>query len=207
MTDPAPSQSCQPRVPGHATDAVLARDREWVARIRQGDIAAFEAMYRTYKNDLGAFLESFVRSREAAEEIIQDLFVRLWEQRDLWEFQGALNTYLFRAARNRAISYLRHERVATRFLERRAGEVVAEFDSVRQPGADEACQANELEAAVDRAVEALPERCREVFRLNRYHGLSYAEVAQAMQISVKTVEVQMGRALTALRRRLAVWRE
>ncbi len=204
---PLPLSSNDPGQPGRGADLAAARDREWVARIRQGDVVAFEAMYRVYKNDLGGFVESYVRSRETAEEIIQDLFVRLWEQRELWEFPGPLNTYLFRAARNRAISYLRRERVETQFLERTARELAAEPDSRKGITVDESVRLQEVEAAVDRAVDALPERCQEVFRLNRYHGLSYAEVAQVMQISVKTVEVQMGRALTALRKRLAEWRE
>jgi RNA polymerase sigma-70 factor (ECF subfamily) len=194
------------RAASSAVEQVAARDRLWVERIRTGDAPAFEAMFRAYKNDLGAFLQGFLRSREAAEEVIQDLFLRIWEQRHEWEVAVPLNIYLFRAARNRAISYLRHERVETRFRERACG---AADGGVRPPSpswADERARVSELEDAIERAVNELPERCREVFRLNRYHHLSYVEVAEVMGISVKTVEVQMGRALTALRERLATWR-
>jgi RNA polymerase sigma-70 factor (ECF subfamily) len=187
-------------------EQIAARDRLWVERIRTGDAPAFEAMFRAYKNDLGAFLQRFLRSREAAEEVIQDLFLRIWEQRHEWEVAVPLNIYLFRAARNRAISYLRHQRVETRFRERVSG---AADGGVRPPSpswADERARVSELEDAIERAVNELPERCREVFRLNRYHHLSYVEVAEVMGISVKTVEVQMGRALTALREQLASWR-
>ncbi len=185
-------------------DQFAVRDREWVAHIRAGDVQAFEAVFRAYKNDLGAFLRTFLRSPEAAEEVIQDLFLRIWEQRHEWEVTVPLNIYLFRAARNRAISYLRHERVEREFRERVG--LMGVGGTPRSPSwADEAASVHELGEAIDRAVKELPERCREVFRLNRYHHLSYAEVANVLQISVKTVEVQMGRALSALRGHLVDW--
>lgn len=189
------------------TEQVAARDREWVARIRTGDAQAFEAMYRAYKNHLGAFLERYLRSYEAAEEVVQDLFLHIWDHRHTWEVTAPLNVYLFRAARNRAISYLRHERVETKFRERVAREDLVEFVPRPAGSADEAVRMDEVSDAIERAISALPDRCQEVFRLNRYHHLSYAEVAELLSISVKTVELHMGRALTALRVQLASWRE
>jgi RNA polymerase sigma-70 factor (ECF subfamily) len=184
-----------------------SRDRVWVESIRTGDVPAFEAMFRAYKNDLGAFVTSWVHSREAAEEVIQDLFLHLWKQRHEWQPAVPLNIYLFRAARNRAIDYLRHQRVEMEFRERIAQRHDEGFAPRPPLRGDEVAQGAELEDAIERAVSTLPPRCQEVFRLSRYHHLSYAEVAQVMRISTKTVEVQMGRALTALRRRLAVWRD
>ncbi len=188
-------------------DDVAERDRDWVARICTGDAAAFEAVFREYKNDLGALVESHVRSRAVTEEILQELFLHLWEQRYDWHFAGPLNAYLFRAARNRAISYLRHERVESRFRERLFHEQRNDIPGVPTPSVGELLDAQDLESAIERAVNCLPDRCREVFVLNRYHHRSYAEVAGMMGISVKTVEVQMGRALAALRQRLAPWRK
>src|SRR5881394_2101537 len=154
-----------PGEPHGADDAGLstvARDRAWVAAIRAGDVAAFEAMYRAYKDSLGGYVQHLLRSRDAAEEVIHDLFLRLWEQRELWEPPAALNTYLFRAARNRALSYLRHQRVETKFRERAARDTaVAEPLSTRPPTPDNAFQLREIEDAVERAVESLPARCQE----------------------------------------------
>jgi RNA polymerase sigma-70 factor (ECF subfamily) len=175
-----------------------------VERIATGDVSAFEAMFRAYKNDLGAFVESYVRSRAVAEELIQELFLSIWEQRYSWRIATPLNTYLFRAARNRAISHLRHERVEARFRERLLRDDPADA-VVPLPLADEVLAARDLEDAIEQAVRRLPARCEEIFRLNRYHHLSYAEVADVLGLSVKTVEVQMGRALAALRRTLAAW--
>lgn len=184
-----------------------ARDRLLVARIRQGDYEAFDALFCAYRDDLGAFVQSIVRSREVAEEVIQDLFLRLWEHRDLWEFDGVLRAYLFTAARNRAISYLRRERVQSRLLERVAREQgMRPVLSSPEPSAEAVAQAHDLEAVIARTVESLPPRCQEVFRLSRQHHLSHAEVGKVMGISVKTVEVQLRRALIALRAALADYR-
>ena len=139
-------------------------------------------MFRAYKNDLGAFVTSCVHSREAAEEVIQDLFLHLWEQRHEWQPAVPLNIYLFRAARNRAIDHLRHQRVEAQFRERIAQRHDEEFEPRPPLRGDEAAQGAELEDAIERAVSTLPPRCQEVFRLSRYHHLSYAEIAEVMQI-------------------------
>lgn len=164
-------------------------------------------MYRAYKNDLGAFVASHVGSVDVAEDLIHDLFLRVWENRYEWEPTVPLNVYLFRAARNRAISHLRHARVEAKFRQRVAARGGTGLEPTPAAPADADLRMNELEASIERGVEALPERRREVFRLNRYHHLTYAEVAQVLGISVKTVEVHMGLALTALRQALAPWRD
>lgn len=200
MTSPRPQSTDQQ---SRATDAL---GREWISRVRAGDARAFEQMYRAYKNDLAAFVNSYVRSPQATEEILQDLFLRIWQQRDMWECTGPLGAYLFRAARNRAISHIRHERLDAAFRERTANEYLAAAMPGGVAGPDESIGTGDLERAIERALDELPPRCREAFVLNRRHHLSYAEVASVMQLSVKTVEVQMGRALAILRRELAEWR-
>ena len=139
--------------------------------------------------------------------MVQDLFLRIWEHRELWDPAGALNAYLFRAVRNRAFNYLRHQRVKTKFCERTADELSPRSTNISSLMPDQVLRLHEIEDAVERAVQALPPRCREVFQLNRYQRLSYVQVAHVLQISVKTVEMQMGRALASLRRSLADWRE
>ena len=181
----------------------------WVAAIRRGDAAAFEAMFRAYRGDLVSFVASLLHSEAPAEEVVQDLFLRIWRRREEWEFTGPLNTYLFRAARNGAIGRIRRERVEIRLEDRlrRDGDMEAISGASRVPPADERLRAGEIERALGRAIDDLPDRCREVFRLARCHRLSHAEVAQVLEISINTVEVHMTRALAHLRKRLKEYRE
>jgi len=161
-------------------------------------------MFRAYAEALCSFVSGYVRSRDEAQELVQDLFLWIWEHRYEWEVPGSLRNYLFKSARNRAISWLRHRQIEQSFLAR----ALHTPDATRRAdnGTDQRLVAGELAVAIARAIAQLPDRCQEVFRLNRQQGMSYAEIAALLELSVKTVEVHMGRALAALRQELAEWR-
>jgi RNA polymerase sigma-70 factor (ECF subfamily) len=127
--------------------------------------------------------------------------VQLWQRRHMVDASAPLKAYLLRAVRNRALNHLRHARV------RRDSESDVEATYGAPLGADQPIVARELAEAVRQAAAALPPRCRAVFELSRADGLTYAEIAQALDISEKTVEAQMGKALRILRERLADWLE
>ncbi len=194
------SGSRAPRPP-EATDPLETPERDWVARIRAGDGPAFEALFHAYHAPLCAFAYRLVGVRDLAEEIVQEVFLYVWERRETWDVRTSVKSYLFTAVRNAAMSYLRHERV----VRQREAETVDLF--VRPAAAaDGRVRTAELVAAVQRAVGRLPERCRLIFTLHREQGLTYSEIAEVLEISPKTVEVQMGRALKALRKALAGFR-
>jgi RNA polymerase sigma-70 factor (ECF subfamily) len=155
--------------------------------------AAFDVLFRSNYAALCRFVLPFVRSRAVAEELVQDLFFAIWQRPDRGAAPEISRTYLYTAARNRAISYLRHERIQERWA---AGEVVADRAEL---GADDDLQQAELESAVYRAIDELPPRCRLVFTMHRQQRLTYAAIAEALQISVKSVEAHIGRALAHLR--------
>jgi RNA polymerase sigma-70 factor (ECF subfamily) len=178
---------------------------DWIARIRESDHAAFEALVRHYSDHLCAFVYNNTRDVEATKELVQDLFLWIWRHRHEWEIRGELTTYLYRSARNRAVSYMRHARLEQRWQEEMTRSSDAAFERTDPVQSDADASATELAAAIARAVGSLPHRCREVFTLNREHHLSYREIADTLGISVKTVEVHMGRALSALRRQLTDW--
>jgi RNA polymerase sigma-70 factor, ECF subfamily len=178
-------------------------EREWIARVRTGDDAAFEAMFRAYATPLVGFVYTFVRVSDEAQELVQDLFLWIWEHRYEWDVPGPLRTYLFKSARNRALSRLRHRRVEREFQERITREDLV--GGRARVGTDQALTTHELSSALERAVAGLPDRCREVFELNRRQHLTYAEIAELLEISPKTVEIHMGRALVSLRRQLGDW--
>jgi len=178
------------------TDAELAR------RMRLGDEQALEVIFRTYYPGLVGFARRYVKTTEIAEEIVQDLFLKLWSRRGSLGEIDSVKTYLFRAARNTALNHLRRRKLEHEWLEKEGTTITEE----RSHEGDEAVTESEVAEAVRAAVDRLPPRCREVFMLSRDGGLTYGEIAKSLGISIKTVETQMGRALKALRESLKVYR-
>lgn len=174
-------------------------ERELLARLRTGDTSAFDAIFRAHYALLVRVGESMLRERATAEEIAQDVMLELWRRREQLDVTDSVRGYVLQATRNRALNHLRH-----RAIERRSEPQLIE-SAARAPLADAATRESELEAAIRAAIAELPDRCRTVFELSRGEGLKYAEIATRLGISVKTVEVQMGKALRLLRERLKPW--
>lgn len=170
----------------------LATTRSLLAAVATGDEAAFERLFREWYPRLADHALRMLGERDLAEDAAQEVFVALWRGRAALPDAAALGGYLHRAVRNRALNQLRQRR----------GEQF-DPDGQLQPAvaalAQERVEAAELRAALDRAIRALPPRTREVFLLSRHHGLTYADIAATLDISVKTVETLMGRAIAALR--------
>ena len=181
------------RLRGQPTSAT-ASPRPPAAR----DLAQLEALFHAHYAPLCDYVWHVVRSRDLAEDIVQSLFVRLWELQGGDTSPDLGVAYLYTAARNRAIGHLRRDRVARRF----AAELQA-LPAPAPPAASDEVHARELQHAAERAVAALPPRCQEVFRMSRQHGLGYADIAATLGVSRATVETQMSRALRALRAALA----
>ncbi len=167
-------------------------------RLRLGDEAAFDALFRGWYAPLVQFAERMLRDRDAAEEVVQDVMLELWKRRDSLVIQGSPQAYLFQSTRNRSLNRLRHLKVESR----------EDFDTDTLPAtssSEAAASESEIERVLHETIESLPPRCRQVFEMNRFQGLKYTEVADALDISVKAVEAHMARALRTLRERLAPW--
>lgn len=206
MADPG-SKACDP--PGAG-----ARDRYWLTRMVQGNAAAgeaaFEALFMAYYEDLCRFAVRYVSSPEVVEDLVQGVFSRVWERRRTLDPQQSIRAYLYSAVRNEAFKHLNHQRVRRRHEGQQGTEQEAAWrsDSLDhlwqvQEGPEEVFRRRELEARVEEALAELPERRRHIFVLSRRHGLTYAEIAELLDISIKTVETQMGRALRALEQQFA----
>jgi RNA polymerase sigma-70 factor, ECF subfamily len=172
---------------------------------RAGDGLILEVVYSALYGKLCAFARSYVRCPDTAEELVQEVFARLWRQHAHGRSCGNPRGYLFTAVRNQALKHIAHERVV------RHAEELALRDG-RCPGmseplaaADDELQATELATAFSAAVEQLPERCREAFSLHHNDGLSYAEIAAVMGTSARTAETQVVHARRVLRQLLAAW--
>jgi len=172
-----------------------AEERAWVARIRAGDLDAFEALYRGYWERLYAFAFRYLRSKEDAEEIVQEVFLRIWRGRAHWVPAGAVRNYLYLAVRNAARDRLERAAVARRWGARLGEPVTAAEIQSNLEAAD-------LVAAVERALAELPVKRAEVCKLRLIDELSYAQIAQRLGICEKTVETQLARGLKFLRDRI-----
>jgi len=174
-------------------------DGELLRRIQAGDEGAYDAAFRAWYPVLVRVATAVLRDTDAAEEVSQDVMVQLWQRRHVVDVDTPLKAYLLRAVRNRALNHLRHLKV------RRDSEPDVELTYNAPLSADMPSGAQELSVAAQKAVAELPPRCREIFELSRVDGLKYSEIAEALDISQKTVEAQMGKALRILRERLAEW--
>ena len=191
--------------PQRSSSPSLARDsaeHEWLDQLRVGDPRAFERIFRVFYEPLCTFASSYVRCHETSEEIVQDLFCWIWDRRFTLEMPHGMRLWMFTAVRNRSLNALRDRRLQLATYER------VSLDARSLPPAespDSVLAANELTDAVARTVALMPPRCREAFTLIRLQHMSYAEAAQVMGISSRTVEVHMTRAIAILRAALAPW--
>lgn len=176
-------------------------DADLLERIRRGDVAAFEELYRRYWVRLYDFGFRYLQSADEAADVVQEVFFQMWRGREERRVAGRLDSYLYSAVRNRAFDRLEHAAVVHRW---RQG-VQADPEALVQAAAsaEEAMLAGELGAAVERALSEMPEKRRAVCVLRWVDGLSYAEIAERLGIAEKTVENQIGRGLRYLRERVA----
>lgn len=181
------------------SDLAQLDNKELLLRLRKGDEAAFDEIFRTWYPSLVRASESVVRSRAIAEEIVQDVMLELWKRRESLADNSSPQAYLFQSTRNRSLNHLRHERVV------KEAEPYATKTEAVDSKAHSHMVEDEMRAAVKRAVEGLPDKCREIFEMSRTNGLKYSEIASVLGISIKTVEAQMGKALRVLREELNPW--
>jgi RNA polymerase sigma-70 factor (ECF subfamily) len=190
--------------PPDFTDPVV--QREMVERIRAGNVAAFEMVFRAYRPALTRVAARVLVSEEAARDVVQEVFLKIWRTRATWEAGGHLTAYLFAMTRNMALNEGRRgvrEAKRQRPMFDDDGDVIEMPD--RGPTLDVIVDARDRLAAVGVALAQLPARDRETFLLRWRDQLTYSEVAATLGLPVKTVEKRLGRVFAALRRALAPW--
>lgn len=189
-----------PAVPQLAPEQT-ATDRETLQRLRDGDVEALETLYRTHYSDLVGFAQAVTGNREIAPEIVQEVFVSLWERRQELNVTGSLRGYLFTAVRYRALNTRRAARAADRLEQNVQRGIAIERPRVTTPE-DDALQADQ-QALFQRTIATLPARQREALLL-RYEGqLTFEEIGATMSLSADAARKLVSRAYTELRRLLA----
>lgn len=164
-------------------------------RIKNGDECSFELLFRKYYIRLCSFANKFLNDPEEAREIVQEVFLKLWEVREDINPDDSITSYLFMIARNKSINKLRRRNVESKYTR----ILQTAYAENREISPHDSFLVNELDNEFTIAVEKLPTKCKEIFALNRVEGFSYTEIASMLHISVKTVEAQISKALRILR--------
>jgi len=172
-------------------------EKQVLETIQSGNESAFEMIFRTYYQPLCRYAYSFLDDKEEAEEVVQSTFITVWEKRNTLDIQTSLKSYLYRMVRNACLNVIKHEKIKQQHVAHELAVTESSYESVSQK-----VYATELESKITEAMKALPEQCRIVFQLSRFEELKYQEIADQLQISVKTVENHMGKALKIMREQL-----
>lgn len=168
-------------------------DAKLVEKIRNGHTNAFETLFRSLYEPLCRYAFSLINEDSLAEEFVQDVFVKLWEKRLQISIQTSLKAYLYRSVHNRCINWIEHQKVKKNYQE----DWKIQFSEAQMPL--ETAEHRQLLLQFSTALQKLPGECRRIFHLSREAGFSYREIAETLNISIKTVENQMGKALKILR--------
>jgi RNA polymerase sigma-70 factor (ECF subfamily) len=172
-------------------------ENEIVEKIRGGDKPAFENIFRMHYSHLCSYANKFVMDMDASEEIVQELFFQLWQKKETIIITSSLKSYLFRAVHNSCLNYIKHKNIRLKYKEYITNEQKESW--CEQSGDSEI---NQLQDKIRQAIDKLPPERKKVFLMSRFDELSYKEVAEKLNISIKTVENQIGKALKFLREEL-----
>lgn len=159
--------------------------------------AAFELFFKENFKALNSYAFTILKDEEMAEEMVQNVFCKLWEKKAQLDKIESAKGYLYRAVHNESLNYLKHLKVRDGY------EKFAKNNSSTIEDASSKLAHNELTTKLHNAMNELPEQCRTIFQMSRFEELKYREIAQELGLSVKTIENQMGKALKILRAKLA----
>jgi RNA polymerase sigma-70 factor, ECF subfamily len=173
------------------------RNQELVRKIREGDQSAFEVLFQIYYSRLCVFSNSYVKSLDLARDVVQEVYIKIWDNKENFHITQSLKAYLYQAVRNQSLNFLQQKKQMERLESR-----LKKQQEISESSRTEELNTEELSQKVWRLVEELPERRRTIFILYRKHGLSYSEIAEVLGIARKTVENQMGKSLQFLREHL-----
>jgi RNA polymerase sigma-70 factor, ECF subfamily len=173
-------------------------DQHLLTALQQGDETAFDALFRKWYEPLVRYAATMADGDvDEAEDLVQQVFVKFWEQREALVVQYSTKAYLYRMVHNRALNRMRSFRAKERYSDHQ----IRIMENTHEPSPDS--MDSELQQRYKKALTLLPPQCRQVFELSRFEELKYREIADQLGISIKTVETQMGKALKMLRHELA----
>lgn len=169
-------------------------DQQLISLFKKGDRIAYSEIFERYSRLLLRHAFRLLNSNEEAQDVVQEVFVMLWEKRESLNDNLALSSYLYKSVRNRIFNLLSHQKVVLKYAKSFNQFVVEGYNIT-----DDTVRENELAKIIEQEIDLLPERMREVFLLNKKHGLSYKEIGEQLDISPETAKQQVYKATKILK--------
>ena len=167
-------------------------------QLHQNNRQLFNQLFADYYVNLCRFAYTYVSDNDIAEEIVQEVFIALWEQRKTLNIHTSIRSFLYTSVKNKALNYIRNAKTRTHHENEFAREQASKISDLI-----DFCEREELNHLIGQAINELPEQCRTIFEMSRNQNLTYKEIAQHLNISAKTVENQISIALRKLRQKLS----
>jgi RNA polymerase sigma-70 factor (family 1) len=168
-----------------------------IEKLKSGDPDSFSNVFSTYYKDLVFFAFSFTHELSCAEDIVQDTFVKLWEDHEKLNVTVSLKSILLKTIQNKCIDWHRHKKIVNNH-----STYIINNSPLYEYDTDNYILRSEMERRIEKSIANLPDKYKEAFEMNRFEGLKYQEIAIKLNVSVRTVEVRIGKALDLLRKRL-----
>lgn len=178
-------------------DFSLYSDKELMQEIKADNMYAFDALYEKYCKRVYKFAYSILKTREEAENMVQEVFLNLWENRHKVEKDSSIKSYMFTITYNSAVSIIRKKARESEFI-----EYLKSVQKIDEEPVDVALEYTELANKLDEIINSLPQRQKEVYLLHKVEGMKYNEIAERLSISVNTIENHMSRALKTIREKI-----
>jgi RNA polymerase sigma-70 factor (family 1) len=178
-------------------DFILYSDEELMQEIKVDNMFAFDVLYKKYSKKVYKFGYSILKSQEESENLMQDVFLNVWENRHNVKKNSSIKSYVFTITYNSAISVIRKKARESQFI-----EYLKSLQKINEEPVNIELEYNELTKKLDEIIKALPQRQKEVYLLHRVEGLKYNEIAERLNITVKTIENHMSRSLKTIREKL-----
>lgn len=169
--------------------------------LKVGDYKTFEKLFEQWYKPLYIYAYSIIHDAMEAEDVVQKMFCKLWDQADKIEIHTSMKSYLYRAVHNDCLNWVKSQKTKEEHH-----DYLGRAQATSANPTEEQLTRHELEKEIELAIENLPPRCREAFKLSRYEHLSHAKIAEKMNITTNTVETQIVKALRLLKGALKEWR-
>jgi len=158
------------------------------------NVSDFEILFKEFYNDLCNFALKYTKNKEASEEVVQEVFYKIWEKRSFIDVQISVKSYLYISVRNKCLQQINHNKIVKIYEKYIDKQERNEFASPHENLVYE-----ETVTIFNEALNTLPNKCTTIFKMSRFEGLKYKEIADKLEISIKTVEANITRALKTLR--------